>query len=147
RLGKLPASWFHLCAASALEKGPVTQLLFGRSYVGFCTQSGRAAVLSGRCSHMGANLACGNVSGDALVCPLHGWEFGPDGLCKKIPGSDTIPAFARQSSYPVAERGGHIFFFNRKEPEYPMPFFDGVEPNEILAAEPFELRAEVPWYF
>lgn len=96
---------------------------------------------------MGANLGCGNVIGETLVCPLHGWEFGPDGRCEKIPGSDTIPAFARQSSYPVAERGGQIFFFNRKQSRYPMPFFDGVEDGDIVPAKPFELMADVPWYF
>src|SRR5262245_18137526 len=115
RMNSLPGSWFHFCSTSDLDKGPVTQVLFGRSYVGFRTQSGRFVVLSGRCSPMGANLGCGEVTGERLICPLHGWEFGPDGVCKKIPSSGPIPAFARQGTYPVEERGGHIFFFSRKE--------------------------------
>jgi hypothetical protein len=96
---------------------------------------------------MSANLGSGRVCGESLICPLHGWEFGPDGLCAKIPSSDSIPAFARQGSYPVEERGGHVFFFNRKLARFPLPFFEGVNPGEILAAKPFELTAETPWYF
>lgn len=147
RMNSLPASWFHLCSTKDLERGPVTQVLCGRPYVGFRSSSGRISVLSGRCSHMGANLGFGEVRGDRLVCPLHGWEFGHDGACERIPSSESIPAFARQISYPAGERGGHVFFFNRRQAGFPLPFFDGVEPGEILAAKSFELTTETPWYF
>jgi len=103
--------------------------------------------LSGRCSHLGAYLKNGTVSGERLVCPLHGWEYGPDGVCGKIPATETIPAFARQSSYPVEERGGHVFFFNRQEALFAVPFFEGLSPEQLLSTKPFELMAEATWYF
>lgn len=146
-LASLPASWFHLCASHELRKGPVTLDLCGRTYVGYRAQSGRMVVLSGRCSHMGADLGKGEVRGERLACPLHGWEYGPDGACEKIPAADAIPSFARQCCYPAEERGGHVFFFNRKQARFALPFFDGVTPDELLPAKPFELVAEVPWYF
>jgi phenylpropionate dioxygenase-like ring-hydroxylating dioxygenase large terminal subunit len=147
RLASLPASWFHLCAGHELNRGPVTVDLCGRTYVGYRAQSGRVVVLSGRCSHMGAHLGKGEVSGERLTCPLHGWEYGPDGACEKIPAADAIPGFARQCSYPAEERGGHVFFFNRKQSRFDLPFFAGLTPEELLPAKPFELVAEVPWYF
>ena len=147
KLASLPASWFHLCASIELNKGPVTVELCGRSYVGYRAQSGRVAVLSGRCSHMGAPLGQGEVRGERLTCPLHGWEYGPDGPCEKIPAADVIPSFARQCSYPAEECGGHVFFFNRKQARFPLPFFDGLTPAELLPTKPFELVAEAPWYF
>src|SRR5947207_2955967 len=104
----LPASWFHLCAGEELKRGPVSIELCGREFVGYRTQSGRIVVLSGRCSHLGARLGHGTVCGERLVCPLHGWEYGPAGMCEKIPAADAIPSFARQSSYPAEERGGHV---------------------------------------
>src|SRR5215831_2297949 len=85
KLSVLPASWFHLCSTNELARGPVTQILYGQPYVGYRTKSGRVVVLSSRCSHMGANLGCGEIRGERLICPLHGWEFGPDGVCEKIP--------------------------------------------------------------
>ena len=143
----VPASWFHLCHRRELERGPVGVKLGGREYVGYQTQSGRMVVLAGRCAHLGAQLGHGTVSGERLVCPLHGWEYGPEGGCEKIPAADLIPAFAKQASFPVEERGGHVFFFNRPQARFALPFFDGMSPDQLLPAKPFELMAEAPWYF
>lgn len=130
-----------------MGRGPVSSVLCGQGFAGYRTQSGRIVVLSGRCSHMGAHLAHGVVRGERLACPLHGWEYGPEGLCEKIPAKEKIPGFARQCSYPAEERGGHVFFFNRAEPRFALPFFDGLTPAQLLPAKPFELIAEAPWYF
>jgi nitrite reductase/ring-hydroxylating ferredoxin subunit len=142
-----PASWYYLGDVSQLAKGPIASSLSGREFVGYRTNDGTIAVLSGRCSHMGAVLANGFVNGERLICPLHGWEYGVDGVCKRIPASDEIPAFARQSSYPVDVRGGHAFFFNRSKMRFPLPFFEGVSADELLPARSFDLIAESPWYF
>jgi phenylpropionate dioxygenase-like ring-hydroxylating dioxygenase large terminal subunit len=96
---------------------------------------------------MGAQLVHGAVTGERLACPLHGWEYGPEGRCEKIPAQDEIPHFARQCSYPAEERGGHVFFFNRPQARFALPFFDGLTPDQLLPAKPFELIAEAPWYF
>jgi hypothetical protein len=103
-------------------------------------------VLAGRCSHLGAKLANGTVAGERIVCPLHGWEFGPNGVCERIPVAEAIPGFARQCSYPVEECGGHVFFFSHERAVYPLPFFDGQKPADLLPARPFDLIAEAPWY-
>ena len=143
----LPSSWFHFCSSEELKRGPVSLELCGQAFVGYRAQSGLAVVLSGRCSHLGAQLCHGTISGERLVCPLHGWEYGPSGMCEKIPSTETIPDFARQCSYPTEERGGHVFFFNRQQARFALPFFDGVTPDQLLPAKPFELIAEAPWYF
>jgi phenylpropionate dioxygenase-like ring-hydroxylating dioxygenase large terminal subunit len=82
-----------------------------------------------------------------LACPLHGWEYGANGICERIPAGEPVPAFARQQSFPVQELGGHVFFFSREEARFPLPFFEGVSAGELLPARPFELLAEAPWYF
>ena len=143
----VPASWFYLCASGELNRGPVSVDLGGLAFVGYRTQSGRPVVLSGRCAHLGAKLANGTVSGERLVCPLHGWEYGPGGVCEKIPAVDDIPGFARQLSFPVEERGGHVFFFNRQRARFAMPFFEGLSPEQLLSTKAFDLVAETPWYF
>jgi phenylpropionate dioxygenase-like ring-hydroxylating dioxygenase large terminal subunit len=143
----VPASWFHLCGSAELNAGPIGLELCGRSFIGYRTLSGRAVVLSGRCAHLGAQLRNGRVHGERLVCPLHGWEYGPEGVCERIPAGDSIPAFARQSSYPVAERHGHVYFFYGKKARFDLPFFEGMSPEQLLPAKPFELLAETPWYF
>lgn len=143
----VPASWFHLCRSSDLSISPVYVELCGRAFVGYRTQSGRVVVLAGRCAHFGANLGHGTVNGERLICPLHGWEYGPDGACEKIPAQESIPRFARQCSYPVEERGGHVFFFNCQQARFALPFFEGLSPDQLLPARPFELVADTSWYF
>lgn len=147
QFGSLPASWFHFGSSEELNRAPVGVELQRQSFVGYRTRSGRAVVLSGHCSHMGAQLHFGEVKGERLRCPLHGWEYGPNGRCERIPAGEAIPNFARQCSYPVEEIGGHVFFFNDKQARFALPFFEGLTPDQILPAKPFELIAEAPWYF
>ncbi len=95
---------------------------------------------------MNADLSKGCVIGDKISCPLHGWEYGPDGACEHIPASAEIPNFARQRSFPVEERGEHVFFFNRPQARFALPFFEGVDASQLLAARCFEFVVEAPWY-
>lgn len=145
-----PASWYYLGSVAELARGPLRfELPGGKTYVGYRTESGKFAVLSAKCSHMGADLANGCVRGERIACPLHGWEYATDGKCLRIPVAEkeAAPSFARQASYPVVEQGGQIFFFNELSPRFPPPFFDSVGPAEIRAAPAFEMHDEVPWYF
>jgi len=143
----VPISWYYLCPVHALDRGPVKVELCDHAFVGYRTQAGRLAVLSARCSHLGVDLSNGTVKGERLVCPLHGWEYGPDGACERIPATETIPDFAGQCSFPVEERGGHLFFFNRQRALFALPFFEGLSPGQLRSTRPFDLIAEVPWYF
>ena len=141
-----PASWYFIGTLAELDRGPVAFELPDGKYVAFRAPGESAVVLGGRCSHMGANLARGCVKDGRIVCPLHGWEYGRDGRCERIPSSGEIPAFARQTSFPVQEMAGLVFFFNRAEARFPLPFFNGVSPDELRPAEAFDLWDDVPWY-
>ncbi|MGH8046328.1 MAG: Rieske 2Fe-2S domain-containing protein [Chthoniobacterales bacterium] len=142
-----PASWYYLGSVAELARGPLRFALPGsQTYVGYRTNEGRCVVLTGRCSHMGADLSKGCVSGDKIACPLHGWEYGPDGACTHVPAATEIPDFARQGSFPVEERGGHVFFFNRPQARFALPFFEGVDASQLLAARRFEFVVDAPWY-
>jgi phenylpropionate dioxygenase-like ring-hydroxylating dioxygenase large terminal subunit len=61
-----------------------------------------------------SELAKGEVNGDFLACPYHGWAFdGATGECRYVPSllvSDKrIPATARVRSYPAHEQWGHVW--------------------------------------
>jgi phenylpropionate dioxygenase-like ring-hydroxylating dioxygenase large terminal subunit len=142
-----PASWFYLASLAELDRGPrKVELPDGETFVGFREEGGRPVVLTGRCSHMGADLSRGCIKNGEIACPLHGWVYNSLGQCSHIPSSGNIPAFARQQRYPVEVRAGHVFFFNRSEARFPMPFFEGIDPDSLTAAAPFDLWDDVPWY-
>jgi nitrite reductase/ring-hydroxylating ferredoxin subunit len=141
-----PAAWYLFCHADELRRGPLSKRILGRDLVAFRTASGKLAMLQARCSHLGANLGCGEVVAETIQCPFHQWRFGCDGRCESIPGQSEIPAFARQQSYPVAERHGFIFFFNGITALFPLPFFEGESPEEFRPGNLFSYVAAASWF-
>lgn len=146
RFPAYPASWYLFGRASDLGEKPVPKRMLGRDLVAYRPASGRVAVLDARCSHLGANLGYGRVTGELLECPFHNWRYGPDGWCANIPGSADIPAFARQVSYPVVERHGYLFVFNGADALFPLPFFSDDDPADYSAGKVFRFTGDCPWY-
>ena len=141
-----PPGWYYLCHGRDLHPGPLGADFGHSMVVGFRNGDGNVSVLDGRCSHMGAYLRRGSVVNGKLLCPLHGWEYGGDGRCTHIPAAMSIPPFACQTVYPSAEMGGHVVFFRAPTASYAMPFFEGKSPDDLLAAKPFDIVGQTPWY-
>jgi phenylpropionate dioxygenase-like ring-hydroxylating dioxygenase large terminal subunit len=142
-----PLSWYLIGASREFRRErPLARDIAGRRLVGFRTSRGRPVLLESRCCHLGADLSLGRVCGDALQCPFHHWEFGPDGACTKIPIRCEVPPWARQTSYPVVERHGLVFFFNAGEALFPLPFFADCRPEDFSPARPFATTLDCPWY-
>jgi phenylpropionate dioxygenase-like ring-hydroxylating dioxygenase large terminal subunit len=141
-----PAAWYLFCPIADLKRGPASKRILGRDLVAFRTAGGKFAVLDAHCSHLGANLGCGEVVGETIQCPFHHWRFGSDGLCVRIPSQSDIPAFARQQSYPTEERHGLLFFFNGAIPLFPLPFFENEPPENFVAGNLFSYSADASWF-
>ena len=141
-----PPAWYYFGSVAEMRRGPVSREIIGQRLVGFLTKSGQPGVLSRHCVHMGSDLSEGCVVGESLQCALHHWRFGPDGNCVEIPATENIPEFAGQNSFPAIIRHDSVYFFNRRAPLYPLPFFNGFEPDELVAAKPFVEHVECPWY-
>jgi aminopyrrolnitrin oxygenase len=145
RFPAYPASWYLFCRAGELSK-PLSKRFLGRQLVAFRTQSGNVSVMAAHCSHMGADLGCGNVIGNSIQCPFHNWKYGADGICNHIPGTNSIPPFARQATFPVVERHGYIFIFNGTEPLFPLPFFFDADPDDFSAGKKFSYVSDCHWF-
>jgi phenylpropionate dioxygenase-like ring-hydroxylating dioxygenase large terminal subunit len=129
-----------------LLRGPVSIAYADRRLVGFRTRSGQIGILDAYCSHMGADLAMGRVVEECLECPFHNWRFATDGKCLSIPLSTSIPAFARQRSYPAVLRNGLVFMWNGARALHPLPFFAGLEAEDCAWAGPLHFQLACPWY-
>jgi hypothetical protein len=64
----------------------------------------------------------------------------------EIPCTTEIPRLARQRTFPIVERHGYVFFFNGREPLFPLPFFFACNPDEFVAGRLFHYRADCTWY-
>lgn len=146
RFPEYPASWYLFGDSRRLDAGPFSQRLLGRQLVAFRTAGGRVAVMDAHCAHLGADLGCGSVVGETIQCPFHHWRYGADGVCAAVPNSQQVPSFARLRTYPVEERHGLLFFFNGREPLFPLPFFLGADPGEFVAGKVFRYVADCTWY-
>ncbi len=147
RFARYPAAWYLFCAATELRSDrPVARTYAGRELICFRGRSGAAVVMNAHCCHMGANLGGGCVIDGEVECPFHGWRFGESGHCQKIPAGEAIPQWAKQKTYPVAERYGHIFFFLGEEPDFEFPSYEGVAESELLPAPVFQFKPQCPWY-
>lgn len=142
-----PAAWYLLAPSSALPRGRVLPRRAGNDEVVlFRTEGGAVGALAAHCWHMGAHLGGGCVVGERLQCPLHHWEWSPDGACAGIPGPGRPPAAARQPGYPVAERLGGIWVWMGGGAPGPVPGFETFADADLLYAHGRAVRLRCAWY-
>ena len=121
-----------LCVMPAWVNG--TQLALWRS------ATGRVAAWADRCPHRGMRLSHGFVRDEALSCIYHGWSYGTDGQCLRIPAHpDLVPPDAiRVPVYHAMESGGVVWVATQATDALP-PSVDG-SPLRSLAVD-----AAVDW--
>jgi phenylpropionate dioxygenase-like ring-hydroxylating dioxygenase large terminal subunit len=81
-----PRAWYVACASAELDDRPIARTLLGTPVVLFRGREGKPAALLDRCAHRNLPLSLGRVIDCRIECMYHGWQYGPDGRCAKIPG-------------------------------------------------------------
>jgi 3-ketosteroid 9alpha-monooxygenase subunit A len=121
-----PRGWFVVAFEEEIPTSAVRSLsYFGRELVAYRDEAGAVVVVDAFCPHLGAHLGVGGTVVDGrLRCPFHGWEFGADGVCTRVPYALHVPDGARLRAYPVRGRNGMIFVHydpDDRAPEYEVP--------------------------
>lgn len=104
-----PVAWTHQVKAS--EVLPVK--VWEQAIAVFRDSGGQLHALEDACPHKGVALHKGEIQGDRLLCPYHGWEFEGSGHCVRIPyypPEQKLPC-VQARSYPVAEKYGIVWVF------------------------------------
>lgn len=128
--------WHCLGLAEAFRDGqPHGVPAFGGKLVVWQGADGQLKALDSYCRHMGGDLSQGEVQGDNVACPFHGWRWGGDGKCAQIPYARRIPPRARTKTWPVLERNGQLFVWHDPEGSAPtdevtIPEFEGYAAGE-----------------
>ncbi|KAG0097921.1 hypothetical protein BGZ93_001612 [Podila epicladia] len=124
-----PNGWYKLAKTDDVKPGQVINVNgLGRSFAVFRGEIDREIhVLDAMCPHLGANIAIGGeVEGDAVKCPFHGWKFDKSGQCIDIPYAKSVPSVARTKPWIHREFTGIIviwFDAEGRDPMYePVPF-------------------------
>lgn len=115
-------AWYAVAAVDAVGPGEVMPAtLFGTERVLWRDADGEAHVWDNRCIHRGMRLSFGFVDGDRLCCRYHGWAFGPDSQCVRIPAHPdmTPPGDFRIPAAPSVEAGGLVWTTLDDAAEFP----------------------------
>ena len=118
--------------------------VMGAEYVVWRDTHGTAHIWDDRCPHRGMKMSLGFVRGDGIACLYHGWEYGADGRCRKIPAHPElpVPASIRIGTHPAAERSGIIWLGLDDNPLWPDDFAGWSALRSVAVQSPAELVRE-----
>jgi len=119
----LRACWHPAAYSADVTSNPCATTLLDEPLVLWRDTRGAAHAFRDACVHRGTALSLGRVEGVELVCAYHGWRYGSDGACTRIPQlaePTRVPARARAVAYRVRERYG-IVWVALEAPRWPLP--------------------------
>jgi vanillate O-demethylase monooxygenase subunit len=102
--------WYIAAFGEEVSQKPIERTFFGLPVVLYRTSKGDPVAMYGLCPHRYYPLALGHVEDGAIVCGYHGFAFGSDGRCVRIPSQATGADFC-QPTYAVQERGPLIWIW------------------------------------
>ena len=104
--------WYAVARSVDVAASPVAVRLLGTDVVLYRASDGAVVAAADRCPHREAPLSKGTVEAGCLVCPYHGWTFGDEGRCVRIPSAaEHVPAPPRAhlAAFGCAERYGLVW--------------------------------------
>jgi len=96
-------AFVKVAKASGVPAGVVMGYEVGRASVAVVNLDGKFYAFEDRCPHMGAKLSTGLLTGNIVICPLHGSQFDVT-TGQKVYG----PAQGPVMTYPVILEGDDI---------------------------------------
>lgn len=104
--------WWVAALGSEIGRSLLGRWLLDTPVVLYRQQDGTVVALEDRCPHRQAPLSKGRLKGDSVECGYHGFCFGGDGSCERIPSMEGVPpANYSVKSFPVKEIGPLVWVF------------------------------------
>jgi phenylpropionate dioxygenase-like ring-hydroxylating dioxygenase large terminal subunit len=131
----MPSDWTAAALSCDLPVGVVLPGRLGGSDLAIWrSATGRLSAWNDRCPHRGMRLSHGFVRGETLSCIYHGWTYGTDGGCTRIPAHPDLvpPAAIRTLGFACLEADGVIWVAPSGTASQP-PGLDGYVPLRSVA--------------
>ncbi|MEM7553611.1 MAG: aromatic ring-hydroxylating dioxygenase subunit alpha [Cyanobacteria bacterium P01_A01_bin.84] len=113
-VGINPNYWYPVSWSDRLKLGEVIPVQVWKMPIAvYRDRTGKLHALEDACPHKGVSLHLGDVIGENLACPYHGWQFDENGNCVSIPylpPGQKLPC-AKARSYPIREKYNIIWIF------------------------------------
>lgn len=118
----LASYWYPVALVRELEEKPLGVTLLDAPLVLY--RAGDEIVIAGDlCPHRGVPLSMGKGNGQTVACAYHGFQFGAQGRCVKVPAQpdNAIPKRLTLHTYPAVERYGLIWTCLRPRGDLSLP--------------------------
>ncbi|EFG84251.1 (2Fe-2S)-binding protein [Novacetimonas hansenii] len=133
----LARCWYPVALVRDLGAQPLSMTLLDAPLVIYRAGEGDIVIADDLCPHRGVPLSMGKGDGQTVACAYHGFRFGAQGRCVRVPAhpDSAIPSKLNLRTYPVVERYGLIWTCLRPEGEMPeippMPHWDDPSYQQI----------------
>lgn len=137
----IPNQWYVILESREVKRNkPIGFTRMGEKMVAWRVADGQVVIQSDICPHRGAALHQGEICGETIMCPFHGFEYDSSGSCTLIPanGKNAVPPKVFQvKTYPCQERHGYIFiWFGENRGTYPpLPVFEELEHGKFFFSD------------
>lgn len=107
--GPLRHCWFAVAQSADIQDKAIAVEVLREHLVLWRGPSGKVIAAPNKCTHQAGQLHLGRVLGGRLVCPSHGWTFGDEGRCVRIPRRSEMPEDAHLVGFSCEERYGVVW--------------------------------------
>ncbi len=111
----IPNQWYAVLESHEVKRGkPVGVTRLGEKIVFWRDNAGKVVAQSDLCPHRGVALSAGELKGDCIMCPFHGFRFDSTGRCTVIPANGKnapVPKAFQVRTYPTHEANDFIFIY------------------------------------
>jgi len=104
--------WYVVAESDEITAGPHAVRVLGEAVVVWRGPDGALVAAPDRCPHREAPLSLGTVDDGCLSCCYHGWTFGAEGRCVRVPSAlegVPVPPKSHLPTYHVVERYGLVW--------------------------------------
>lgn len=104
--------WYVVAESSDLADAPRHVRLLGDDIMVWRGADGALVAAPDRCPHREAPLSRGSIADGNLVCGDHGWTFGAEGRCVRVPSAAVdvpVPPTSHLRTIDVGERYGLVW--------------------------------------
>ncbi|MBU8894124.1 aromatic ring-hydroxylating dioxygenase subunit alpha [Corallococcus sp. M34] len=131
-VGDFAPYWHPVAYSHELTNRPLPARLLETDLVLWRTSAGVAATHR-RCAHRGADLAAGEVTPEGVRCGFHGWTYGVDGRCVRVPSQPAAPISPKACipAFKATERYGLIWVCLSPTPKAPLPEWPELEDGSV----------------
>lgn len=129
--------WTAVCIAADLPDMVVLPSVCRDSDIAvWRSATGQLAAWADRCPHRGMRLSHGFVRGETLNCIYHGWTYGADGGCKRIPAHPDLvpPASIKALRFECIQAQGLVWVAPLRT-KTPVPDLGGLTPVRSVVVE------------